>query len=159
MKLDALDLKILCALQADGRITKLKLAEAVNLSASACFERMRRLEQAGFIAGYHANVNLAKLLRTSFVFVEVTLKTHRAVDFQRFEQHIHSVPEVLECYAIGGGVDYILKIVATDIAHYQELVDALLEADVGIDRYFTYIVTKPVKRSLEYPVRDLLARE
>lgn len=158
MKLDPIDLNILCALQADGRITKLKLAEAVNLSASACFERMRRLEKAGLITGYHADVDLTKLLRTSFVFVEVTLTTHRAVDFQRFEAHIQTVPEVLECYAIGGGVDYILKMIATDIAHYQEEVDALLEADIGIDRYFTYIVTKPVKRSLEYPVRDLLER-
>ncbi|WP_404386177.1 Lrp/AsnC family transcriptional regulator [Caenispirillum salinarum] len=157
MKLDSLDLKILCALQADGRITKLKLAEAVNLSPSACFERMRRLEQQGLITGYHADVDLRKLLRASFIFVEVTLKTHRRVDFDRFEDHITAVPEVLECYAIGGGVDYILKMVAVDIAHYQEEIDALLEADIGIDRYFTYIVTKPVKRSLEYPVRDLLA--
>jgi Lrp/AsnC family transcriptional regulator of ectoine degradation len=159
MKLDTLDLKILCALQADGRITKLKLAEAVNLSPSACFERMRRLEQQGLITGYHADVDLAKLMRASFIFVEVTLKTHRRVDFQRFEDHINAIPEVLECYAIGGGVDYILKMVATDIAHYQDEIDALLEADIGIDRYFTYIVTKPVKRSLEYPVRDLLARD
>lgn len=159
MKLDPIDLNILCALQADGRITKLKLAEAVNLSASACLERMKRLEQGGFITGYHAAVDLSRLMRTSFVFVEVTLKTHRAVDFQRFEAHVKAVPEILECYAIGGGVDYILKMVAADIAHYQEEIDALLEADIGIDRYFTYIVTKPVKRSLEYPVRDLLARD
>lgn len=159
MKLDTLDLKILCTLQADGRITKLKLAEAVNLSPSACFERMRRLEQQGLITGYHADVDLRKLMRTSFIFVEVTLKSHRRVDFERFEKHINAVPEVLECYAIGGGVDYILKMVATDIAHYQDEIDALLEADIGIDRYFTYIVTKPVKRSLEYPISDLMAHE
>lgn len=156
MKLDALDLKILCALQEDGRITKLKLAERVALSPSACFERMRRLEQAGYVTGYHADLNLAKLLRASFVFVEVTLKSHRSADFQRFEAHVQSVPHILECYAIGGGVDYILKLVAVDIAHYQSLIDALLDADVGVDRYFTYIVTKPVKRRLDYPVRELM---
>ncbi|MCA1940324.1 MAG: Lrp/AsnC family transcriptional regulator [Caenispirillum bisanense] len=158
MKLDALDLKILCALQEDGRITKLKLAERVALSPSACFERMRRLEQAGFVTGYHADLDLAKLVRVSFVFVEVTLKTHRSSDFQRFEAHVQEVPEILECYAIGGGVDYMLKVVATDIAHYQAVIDALLDAEVGVDRYFTYIVTKPVKRRLDYPVRELLRR-
>lgn len=156
MKLDALDLKILCALQEDGRITKLKLAERVALSPSACFERMRRLEQAGYVTGYHADLDLTKLVRTSFVFVEVTLKTHRQADFRAFEAHVQTVPEIMECYAIGGGVDYILKIVATDIAHYQALIDALLDADVGVDRYVTYIVTKPVKRRLDYPVGRLL---
>lgn len=159
MKLDSLDLKILCALQKEGRITKLKLAEAVNLSPSACFERMRRLEQRGLITGYHADIDLRKLMRASLIFVEVTLKTHRRVDFDRFEEYINAVPEVLECYAIGGGVDYILKMIATDIADYQGKIDSLLEADIGIDRYFTYIVTKPVKRTLEYPLRDLWVQE
>lgn len=156
MKLDALDLKILCALQEDGRITKLKLAERVNLSPSACFERMRRLQEAGLIHGFHADIDLSKLLRTSFVFVEVTLRSHQNADFARFESYVQDVPEIMECYAIGGGIDYILKFVATDIGHYQRLIDRLLADDLGIERYFTYIVTKPVKRRLDYPLTTLL---
>jgi Lrp/AsnC family transcriptional regulator of ectoine degradation len=159
MKLDALDLKILTALQREGRITKLRLADVVALSPSACFERVRRLEAAGYIRGYHANVDLARIVRTSTVFVEVTLRSHEAADFQRFEMVIAEVPEVLECYAIGGGVDYILKVIATDIEHYQKIMEGLLAGGIGIERYFTYIVTKPVKRQLEYPIHSLLAEK
>lgn len=145
MKLDELDIKILAALQREGRMTKLKLAETINLSPTPCWERLRRLEQAGVISGYHARLNLEKLARATMVLVEVTLKRHQHADFQRFEAAIRDVPEIVECYATGGGLDYVLKIVARDVDAYQRLIDRLLIDDVGIDRYFTYIVTKPVK--------------
>ncbi len=157
MKLDDYDLNILVELQRQGRMTKLKLAEAISLSPSACWERLLRLEQAGIIRSYHADVDIEQLMKTILVIVEIVLKRHQMYDFNRFEASIREQPEILECYATGGGVDYVLKVVASDVDAYQRLIDRLLEADIGIDRYFTYIVTKSVKQSRGYPLRHLLS--
>lgn len=156
LKLDAYDVKILAALQREGRITKLKLAEEIGLSPSPCWERMRRLEKHGLIRGYHANVDLEQLLHTATILVEVTLRSHQARDFERFEQAVADVPEILECYGTGGGIDYLLKVVALDIDHYQRVIDNLLLSEVGIDRYFTYIVTRHVKQDHEPPLVYLM---
>ncbi len=155
-KLDELDLRILALLQREGRISKLELSERVGLSPSACHERVRRLEAARVIRGYHADVDASRVVRVSTVFTEVTLDQHRAEDFARFEQAILQVPEVMECVATGGGIDYLVRFVVRDIDHYQRVVDGLLAADVGIGKYFSYIVTKPVKQTGELPLQHLL---
>lgn len=155
-KLDAFDVRILAALQRNGRITKIKLAEEIGLSPSPCWERMRRLEQDGLIRGYHAEIELDRMLHTATILVEVTLRSHKARDFESFEHAVADVPEIVECYATGGGIDYLLKVVALDIDHYQRVIDGLLLSDVGIDRYFTYIVTKQVKASSGAPLITLL---
>jgi Lrp/AsnC family transcriptional regulator of ectoine degradation len=147
LKLDKIDLKILVALQRDGRITKLNLAAEANLSAAACWERLRRLEKAGVISGYSASIDAAKLGRFATVLVEITLKSHRQADFQRFEAMVMREPAIVSCDAVGGGIDYLLRVVAPDIDSYQRLIDGLLSAEIGIDRYFTYIVTKTIKAS------------
>ncbi len=145
MKLDKIDLKILSALQNDGRMTKLRLAEAVNLSPTACWERLSRLEKNGVITGYTARINTEKFTSRTTALVEIMLKSHQQADFQRFEAAILKEPAIISCDATGGGVDYILRIVAPDIDAYQRLIDRLLTLELGIDRYFTYIVTKSVK--------------
>lgn len=155
-KLDRIDLRILSVLQKHGRITKQKLANEVNLSVSPCWVRLKRLEEAGIINGYHAEVQLEKLANFSTVLVEITLKHHSAEDFQRFESAMQDTPQVIDCYATGGGVDYVLKVIARDIDHYQSLIDDLLARNIGIDRYFTYIVTKAVKQSRYIPIRQVL---
>lgn len=155
-RLDAYDVRILAALQRNGRITKLKLAEEIGLSPSPCWERMRRLEEQGLIRGYHAEVDIDQLIHTAAILVEVTLRSHHAQDFERFETAIMDVPEVTECYATGGGIDYLLKVVALDIDHYQRVIDNMLLDEIGIDRYFTYIVTKQVKASQGAPLVHLL---
>lgn len=147
IKLDAQDLRLLAALRRDGRMTKLKLAEHVGLSPSACWDRLRRIEDAGVITGYAAQIAFDKLVRFTTVIVEVTLKSHRHADFRAFETAIQAEPHVVECLATGGGIDYVLRVVAGDIDAYQRLIDRLLVADIGIDRYFTYVVTKTVKTS------------
>lgn len=156
IKLDAIDLRILAALQRDGRMTKLKLAETVHLSPTPCWERLRRLEQAGIIAGYTARVDLDRLVRLTTVLVEVTLKNHTRADFERFEMAIHAEPQIIACDATGGGIDYMLRVVAPDIDAYQRLIDRLLVAEIGIARYFTYVVTRPVKRAEAFPVERLV---
>ncbi|QJQ95804.1 MULTISPECIES: Lrp/AsnC family transcriptional regulator [Halomonadaceae] len=156
MKLDRYDLKILEILARDGRITKSRLAEAINLSVSPCWERVRRLEKAGIIEGYGARLNPSALAKSTPVWVQIELKTHNAESFQRFEAVVMETPEVTECVAVGGGVDYLIKIEADSIDAYQRLIDAWLMSEIGIERYFTYIVTKTVKQT--QPPLSLLDR-
>ena len=156
LRLDAIDLKILDAVQRDGRITKLALAEQVGLSPTPCWVRLHRLEKAGIISGYHARVAIRTVLPVATVLLEVSLGSHRQADFDRFERVVREVPEIVACWSVGGGVDYVLKVMARDIDAYQRLIDGLLEREIGIDRYFTYIVTKTVKEETVLPVADLL---
>jgi Lrp/AsnC family transcriptional regulator of ectoine degradation len=156
-RLDRIDLRILDAVQRDGRITKLALAEKVGLSPTPCWMRLRKLEKAGLITGYHARLALRAVAPIATVLVEVTLGSHRQADFDRFERAIRDIPEIVSCWSVGGGVDYLLKVVARDIDAYQRLIDALLEREIGIDRYFTYIVTKTVKDETVVPLAELLA--
>jgi Lrp/AsnC family transcriptional regulator of ectoine degradation len=156
MKLDAIDLRILEAIQENGRITKLALAERAGLSPTPCWLRLRKLEKAGIVAGYHARVAVRRVAPVASVMMEVTLANHRQVDFERFERAVATAPEIVACWSVGGGVDYILKIVARDIDAYQRLVDSLLDRELGIDRYFTYIVTKTVKEETVLPLETLL---
>lgn len=145
MKLDAIDLRILEAVQRDGRITKLRLAELAGLSPTPCWLRLRKLEQAGIISGYHARLAPRRIAPIATVVMEVALANHRQADFDRFERAVSRLPQVQSCWSVGGGVDYFLKIITRDIDAYQRLVDQMLAADIGIDRYFTYIVTRTVK--------------
>ncbi len=157
--LDAIDIRILSALQREGRITKLKLAERVGLSPTPCWERLRRLEAAGIIEGYHAQLALKKLTGFTAVLAEITLEQHTQAAFERFERAVMGVPEIVACWSTGGGVDYIVKFVTRDVDAYQTLIDRLLTAEIGIDRYVTYIVTKPVKESHELPLAHLLEKD
>ncbi|RUR37786.1 Lrp/AsnC family transcriptional regulator [Vreelandella populi] len=148
MKLDRYDLKILDILSRDGRITKSKLAEAINLSISPCWERVKRLEKAGVIEGYTARINADVLVPRNPVWVQIELKAHHAESFTRFEALVLDTPEVTECVAVGGGVDYLVKFEARSIDSYQRLMDRWLVSEAGIERYCTYIVTKTVKQSV-----------
>ncbi|QRI61942.1 Lrp/AsnC family transcriptional regulator [Shinella sp. PSBB067] len=156
MKLDAIDLRILEAIQENGRITKLALAEKAGLSPTPCWLRLRKLEKAGIVSGYHARVAVRRVAPVASVLMEVTLANHRQSDFDRFERAVAATPEIVACWSVGGGVDYILKIMAADIDAYQRLVDGLLDRELGIDRYFTYIVTKTVKEETVLPLATLL---
>lgn len=147
IKLDKYDIDILRILSERGRITKSELAESVNLSISPVWERVRRLEQLGLIEGYRAVINWDEIAPGHQVLVEVSLSRHRSADMQAFEDYVRSVNEIVFCYATGGGIDYMMCIRAKTIADYQVLIDHLLEADLGIEKYFTYIVTKVIKRA------------
>ncbi|MGF6313129.1 Lrp/AsnC family transcriptional regulator of ectoine degradation [Bradyrhizobium sp. i1.8.4] len=155
LKLDHTDFKILDAVQRDGRITKLALAEKVGLSPTPCWMRLRKLEQAGVIVGYHARLSLRAVAPMTTVMMEVTLASHRQSDFDRFERVVREIPQIVACWSVGGGVDYLLKVVAHDVDAYQRLVDSLLDREIGIARYFTYIVTKTVKDEDVLPVETL----
>ena len=155
-KLDRIDLSILVHLQAEGQLTNVELAQKVGLSASPCLQRVKRLEAAGLIAGYGARLNLAKLTDMITVFTEVTLAEHRREDLIRFERSIASVDELMECHLVSGGYDYLLRFVTRSVMHYQAVIENLLERDIGIAKYFSYVVLKsPIIRT-NLPVETLI---
>ena len=143
--LDAADIRILSALQQHGALSKTKLAERVNLSPTPCWVRFERLKKAGLIRGYHADVALDRILDATRVVVTVSLKRHQQSDFDRFEQRIAETAAITECIATGGGMDYVMKVITPTLAGFQALMEELLAADLQIDRYMTYIVTRDVK--------------
>lgn len=143
--LDPIDIRILSAVQKHGQLSKSKLAEIVNLSPTPCWVRLNRLKADGFIRGYHADVVIDRIGDFTQVVVTVSLTHHRRMDFERFEAHIRKLDEVTECIATGGGMDYVLKVVSPSLAAFQTLMESLLAAELGIDRYMTYIVTRKVK--------------
>lgn len=145
IRLDDRDIAILRVLTQEGRITKAALAERIGLSPTPCWDRLRKLEKAGLIEGYGARINLRKLAPHITVFVAVEIADHTAARFQAFELAIQRYDEVTACWALGGGFDYILQIVTRDIDSYQRLIDEMLDSRIGLARYFTYVVTKPVK--------------
>jgi len=143
-KLDRIDLHILVQLQHNGRLANNELAQKVGLSPSPCLARVRRLEQAGFITGTHARLNLAKLTDSLTVFTEVTLHHHRREDFIKFEAAIRHYEAIQECHLVSGGYDYLLHFLTTSVAHYQALMEEMLERNIGVAKYFSYIVIKSV---------------
>ncbi len=156
IRLDDRDVRILAILQREGRITKAELAKRVNLSPTPCWERLRRLEDAGIIEGYGARVSLKAFAPLAVVFMVAELESHQSRDFDRFERAMADIPEVVECWAVGGGIDYLIKIVTRDVDAYQRLVDRMLTSDIGLKRYYTYVVTKRVKDTPAPPLEALL---
>jgi DNA-binding Lrp family transcriptional regulator len=144
-KIDRLDLRILAQLQRNGRVTNVDLADAVGLS----------LEQAGYIAGYGAYLRLEKLGDTLTVFTEVTLSDHHREDFIRFESAIREVDEILECHLVSGGYDYLLRFITRGVNHYQQIIEGLLERNIGIEKYFSYIVIKSPFIKTHCPIEKL----
>lgn len=143
--LDAIDIRILSVIQAQGQLSKSALAEAINLSPSACWSRFTRLKKSGFIKAYRADIALDKIVDFVKVILIVSLKTHRKSDFERFEKRIKEISEIIECISTGGGSDYVMTVISPDLAGFQALMEELLDDDIGIDRYFTYIVTRDIK--------------
>jgi Lrp/AsnC family transcriptional regulator of ectoine degradation len=155
VQLDQRDLEILRVLSKEGRITKSALADRVGLSASPCWDRLKKLEKAGLIEGYHAQINLKKLGPHVTVFVVAQIADHTAASFHAFETAVQTHDEVIACWALGGGHDYLLQVVTRDIDSYQRLIDEMLESRIGLSQYSTYVVTKPVKNGSGPPL-DLL---
>lgn len=156
-KLDRIDVKILVALQKNSQILNVQLAELVGLSPSPCLQRVKRLEAAGYITGYGAHINISRLVENVTVFTEVTLTDHRREDFIKFEAGIRSVDELLECHLISGGYDYLLRFIVRSVAHYQDVIERLVNRNIGITKYFSYIVLKTPFARPETPIETLLA--
>ena len=146
--LDATDIRILSAVQRHGQLSKTKLAEIANISATPCWARLDRLKALGFIRGYHADIALNRICDFTQVTVTVSLTHHRKADFDRFEAWVMAQDDITECVTTGGGMDYVLKTVCPTLAAFQDLMQAMLAAELGVDRYMTYITTRVVKAAL-----------
>lgn len=159
IKLDRIDVNILAQLQRNGRITNIELAKNVALSPSPCLMRVKRLEEAGYITSYNARIDLGKLGETITVFTEVTLSNHHREDFAKFETSIRAIDEVIECHLVSGGYDYLLKFLTRGVAHYQSVIEDILDRNIGVAKYFSYIVIKSPIEKLHYPLAKLLNTE
>jgi DNA-binding Lrp family transcriptional regulator len=158
-KLDRIDLRILAQLQRNGRITNVQLADAVGLSPSPCLIRVKRLEKAGYIAGYGAHIQLEKLGDVQIVYTEVTLADHRREDFIKFVDAVRVVDECVECHLASGGYDYLLKFVTRSVSHYQSIIEGLLEQNIGIEKYFSYVIIKSPFVKSHFPIEALFHRQ
>ena len=129
-KLDPIDRHILAELQADGRMTNVELAKRVGISAPPCLRRVRTLEEAGFIKGYHAEIDARELGFEVQVFAMVRLQSQAGSDLSSFEARCRAWPLVRECHMLNGEIDFILKCVAPDLSSFQSfLTGELLKAE------------------------------
>lgn len=150
--LDPFDIKILVHLQREGRCSNVDLSAAIGLSESPCLLRTKRLQEIGVIRSYRAEIALETLGSHVMVFSEVTISSHRPCDFRKFEAGAGKYPEIVECYNVSGGYDYLLKIVAPGISYFQALMDRLLEDDIGIEKFASRIVLRQPLEQRGYPL-------
>ena len=150
--IDRIDQRILSALQADARISNLKLAEAVALSPTAVLARVQRLTREGYILGYEARLNPLKLGRGMMVFVEVLLDRTTPNVFEQFKAAVQAQEAILECHMVAGGFDYPLKTRMADMAAYREFAGTVLWQLPGVRETRTYPVMEEVKNSTRLPL-------
>ena len=150
--LDRTDLKILRYLQAEGRISNLKLAEAVALSPTAVLARVQRLTKEGYLLGYEARLNPLKLGAGLLVFVEVLLDRTTPNVFEAFKAAVQVRPEIMECHMVAGGFDYLLKTRMADMGAYREFAGTVLWQLPGVRETRTYPVMEEVKNTAQLPL-------
>jgi DNA-binding Lrp family transcriptional regulator len=151
--LDRIDRRILRTLQAEGRITNAALAQRVGLSESACLARVRRLERADVIQGYHARLDPFKVDIGLVLLVEVALEGRQRDERQRFEMAIRDIPQIVEASHVSGDTDYVLKVVVRTMPEWNDLKDRLA-GEVGLGRITTHVVMGKPKVFEGYPVAD-----
>lgn len=154
VKLDHIDRRILTDLQADGRVTNVELAHRVGISAPPCLRRVRALEEAGYIRGYHADINGELLGFTVAVYALVGLSSQAESDLAAFEERVKGWPQVRECHMLAGEVDFILKIVAKDWDAYQHFLTRELTAAPHVAHVKTSLVIRSSKNLPGVPIES-----
>ena len=154
MALDRIDRQILTFLQEDGRMTNVELADRVGLTAPPCLRRVRALEEAGAIRGYHADLDAARLGYPITVFAMVSLRSQAEHDLNAFEEHVARIPEVREVHMLNGEIDFILKIVATDLKSFQEILTTHLTPAPNVASVKTSLTIRTAKSQTGVPVGD-----
>jgi len=149
--LDRIDLAILDTLQKKGRISNVELAQQVNLSASPCLDRVKRLEQEGYIIRYGAFLNANMLNYGMSAFIQVTLDRTTADIFENFKQAVVNIKEVAECHLVAGGYDYLLKIRFKDMNNYREVLEKVVSLP-AISQTHTYMITEHIKEDIGVPI-------
>jgi len=152
VKLDRIDRRILHDLQDKGRMTNVELAKRAGISAPPCLRRVRALEKAGLIKGYHAEVNAEALGFTVTVFAQVGLSSQAEADLRAFEQLVASYPEVRECHMLAGEADFLLRIVATDWDAYQRFLTSKLTPAPNVNHVKTALAIRSTKTEPGVPI-------
>ena len=152
-KIDDIDRKILEILQSRAKITNARLSEEIGLSPAPTLERVKKLEQMGIITSYHAKLNTEKIGFGVTTFVLATLNGHNRTNIESFVKEINKIPEVVECHHITGAGDFILKVVAKDIASYQKLMLEKISDIKQVDNMQSMVVLSTFKDSKVIPVK------
>ncbi len=150
--LDAQDLAILAALQENGALTNAELAEKVRLSASQASRRRSRLEEAGVIRGYRAEVDAARMGFGVTVFIQVTLATHSGQNARRFRDLVAHTPAILEAHALTGDADYLVKALVEDLPALGRLVNEVLLPHESVERVRSNVVLETLKQGTKLPL-------
>jgi len=156
LKLDKIDLRILHDLQADGRMTNVELAKNAGISAPPCLRRVRALEEAGFIRGYHADLNAEALGYGVTGFAQVGLTSQAESDLVAFEELVTQWPQVRECYMLAGETDFLLRIVATDWDSYNRFLTSKLTAAPNVSHVKSALAIRASKHAVGVPINDTL---
>ncbi len=152
MDIDKFDRAILKHLQWDGRATNVHLANAVNLSESACLRRVRALEDEGLIEGYVALLSQKHVGLSGNVFVHIALHREEQSELAAFEVAVQSIPEVMECYLMTGEFDYLLRVVVRDMADFERLHKESLTRLPGVARVNSSVAIRTVRKTTELPI-------
>jgi Lrp/AsnC family leucine-responsive transcriptional regulator len=159
LDLDAIDCRIAAALQADGRLPNLELAERVGLSPSPCLRRVKRLERDGYIESYRAILQRNRLGLGLTVFIGVKIGSHANVEAEAFQDTILAMPEVVACHLVSGEADYLLEVVVPDLEHYQRFLVGKLLALPIVREVRSNIAIQTLKASAPLPLDHLGAQQ
>jgi Lrp/AsnC family leucine-responsive transcriptional regulator len=152
--LDRIDRRILTELQSDGKLPNVELAKRVGLSASPCLERVKRLEQQGYITGYTALVDATKLGAAMLVFVEITLSKTSVDIFAEFSEAVQSLEDIQECHLVSGNFDFLIKARVADMSSYRKLLGDTILGLPGVSESRTYVVMEEVKHANKIKIND-----
>jgi DNA-binding Lrp family transcriptional regulator len=153
-ELDKFDLKLLVALEADGRLTNAELGEAIGLSASQCSRRRIRLETSGIIEGYKARLNAERLGIGMIALVQVSLSPHSKENAKKFREFVNNIDEIQEAYALTGDADYMLKIVVRGLSDLSRVINDLILPHPSVSHVKSSIVLSRLKDSHRLPLRS-----
>ncbi len=151
--LNLTDVKILTALQQDGRITNQTLADQIGMSASPCWRRVRQLEEHRYIQGYRAVLDRRRIGLGVMVFIRVSIDHHSEAEARKFEQEVMQLEDVVACYSIGGDADFLLQVVARDLDSFADFAMSVVRQLPGIKEMQSMFVLKEIKPFVSFPVK------
>ncbi|WP_459203170.1 Lrp/AsnC family transcriptional regulator, partial [Pseudomonas fragariae (ex Marin et al. 2024)] len=148
------DVRILTALQQDGRITNQTLADQIGMSASPCWRRVRQLEEHRYIQGYRAVLDRRKIGLGVMVFIRISIDSHSEAEARKFEKEVMQLEDVVACYSIGGDADFLLQVVAPDLDSFADFAMTVVRRLPGIKEMQSMFVLKEIKPFVSFPVKQ-----
>ncbi|KAA8695911.1 Lrp/AsnC family transcriptional regulator [Pseudomonas syringae pv. tagetis] len=152
--LSPIDVRILTALQQDGRITNQTLADQIGMSASPCWRRVRQLEEHRYIQGYRAVLDRRKIGLGVMVFIRISIDSHSEAEARKFEKEVMQLEDVVACYSIGGDADFLLQVVAPDLDSFADFAMTVVRRLPGIKEMQSMFVLKEIKPFVSFPVKQ-----